>query len=608
MLSQPVLLFTFSNDQDNYLPMIVAEQKAIKNALLDHVDKNYLELRDVQHISTEEVFYLVNRYHQRLHIFHYGGHADQQSLQLEREVGVVQTANVRGLAGLLGSLTSLKLVFLNGCATTGQVKLLLKSGVPAVIATRVPIRDDEAQRFSGQFYQAMAAGNTIREAFRRAKAFVETSRQDIDFRETAAGRGIDLGALQPEEQIPWGLYFRPEGEEVLNWRLPTESPLEVNFGTDRWKNHWESPVNDLLVNESLKAIRESEIVKELARKIHKERKAGNSGRKPTDAEKKDALVRAYPAPISVHLRALFSSTHSARYDEARLVQTVNTYRRAIQFLAFILLSDLWDQHHRKTGGLETGDEEKLQLRAFFDLNEWAVETFDYFQLLGALLRIGSRNKVNYYVQGFQDLSLDDDPKLLEAQAFFQRMQSELEQDIPSRLIEPYGIEAEQHLTHWLEAIHFLVHYKMAVIKHIEVKQIKHVPPVAYRHIIVELDNNYQDIGERDRQQELDVSTDMESILLYREDLKQSLNLSPFLLDENALIREYNSKMYHFAYWNEAGPCYRWVENESDQLQISTRQYPAVLQQFEQARRDLLQEAANSRVATETDEDDILSVI
>lgn len=608
MLTQPVLLLAFSNDQDNYLPMIVAEQKAIKTALLDYVDKNYLELRDLQHTSTEELFYLVNRYHQRLHIFHYGGHADQESLQLEKEIGVVQTANVQGLAGLLGTQQQLKLVFLNGCATGGQVKALLDSGVPAVIATRVTIDDQEARHFGGQFYQALASGSTIREAFRKAKAFIETTRQDIPIRETATGRGIRLDKLQTETAIPWGLYFREENEAVLDWKLPTESPLEVEFGTDQWKNRWESPVNDLLVNESLKAIRESEIVKELARKIHKERKAGNSGRKPTDAEKKDALVRAYPAPISVHLRALFSSTHSAKYDEARLAQTVATYQRTIQFLAFILLSDLWDHHHRKAGGLEISETEKLQLRAFFELNEWAVKTFDYFQLLGALLAIGIRNGVNYYVEGFQDLSLDNDPKLLEAHAFFQRIQSELEQDIPSRLIEPYGMEAEQRLTHLLEAIHFLVHYKMAVIKHIEVKQIKHVPPVAYRHIIVELDNNYQDIGERDRQQELEVSTDMESILLYREDLKQSLNLSPFLLDENALIREYNSKMYHFAYWNAAGPCYKWVENERDQLQVSGRQYPAILQQFEQARRDLLQEETKNSVATEMDDDDILSVI
>ncbi|PHN03555.1 hypothetical protein CRP01_26515 [Flavilitoribacter nigricans DSM 23189 = NBRC 102662] len=604
------MLLTFSNDQDNYLPMIVAEQKAIKQALLDHVDKNYLELRDVQHASTEEIFYLVNRYHQRLHIFHYGGHADRESLQLEREVGVVQTAHARGIAGLLGTQNQLKLVFLNGCATAGQVKVLLDEGVPAVIATRVPINDREAQHFGAQFYQALSAGSTIREAFRKARAFIETTRNDLDIQESPLGRGIDLSRLHATEPIPWGLYYRPDREEVLDWKLPVESPLEVNFGAEQWKNRWESPVNDLLVNESLKAIRESEIVKELARKIHKERKAGNSSRRPTDAEKKDTLVRAYPAPVSVHLRALFSSSHSAKYDEARLAQTVNTYQKTMQFLAFILLSDIWDHHHRKAGGIQLNEAERLQLRAFFELNAIAVKTFDYFQLLHALLGIISRNQLVCYVEelGRVGPSWSTDQRMIECNDFFQRMRSELEYDIPGRLIEAYGMEAEQRLAQLLEAIHFLAHYKMAVVKHIEVKQMKHMPPKAYRHIIVELDNNYQDIGERDRQQELAESTDMESVLLYRETLNKSLNLSPFFLDENALIREYNSKLYHFSHWTESGLCYYWMENEKDTLQVSGRMYPRILQQFELVRQDLLQEEAPSRVATEFDDDDILSVI
>jgi len=56
----------FSNNVGDYLPMIVQEQKAIKKTLLDFVDKNYLQLRDVQHASAEEVFYLINRSHQRV--------------------------------------------------------------------------------------------------------------------------------------------------------------------------------------------------------------------------------------------------------------------------------------------------------------------------------------------------------------------------------------------------------------------------------------------------------------------------------------------------------------------------------------------------------------
>lgn len=589
--------------------MIVSEQKAIKQALLDFVDKNYLEIRDVQHASTEEIFYLVNRYHQRLHIFHYGGHADQQSLQLERQIGVVQTADVQGIAGLLGTQQQLKLVFLNGCATKGQVKTLLDAGVPAVIATRVRIQDREAQQFSDQFYQALATGSTIGESFRKAKAFIETSRKELEIQDIESTRSIKLDKIKTEV-IPWGLYFHEEQEEVLHWTLPTESPIEIDFGPDQWKRRKMAPVNEILVDNSLKAIRDSEIVRELARKIHRERKAGNAGRKPTDAEKKDAIVRAYPAPVSVHLRALFSQQLSKKYDRERLQQLVTTYRQTMTFLAFVLLSEIWDAGYRRREDLEISAGERLQLNAFFKLNALSVVTFDYFQLIDALLQLVHRNEITLYVEGLQSYpqGWNVNEKLRSANDHFRRMQQELEAGIHSHLIENYALGAEQQLARVLEELHFLVQYKMAVVKNIEVFQLKNMPPTAYRHIIVEIDNNYQDIGEKDRQQELELPTDMESVLFYRDQLHHSLNLSPFIIDENALLREYNSKMYFFSHADEEGLHYYWIENEKDKLLVSRYHYPQILQQFERARQQILGEKTKSKPAADVDDEDILSLI
>ena len=114
MPGQSVILLAFSNDQEKYLPDIVEEQKAIKSLLLDHADKNYLHVRDIQRASTEELFYLINRYHNQVVLLHYAGHADGEGLQLEKEIGIVQVANAKGIAGLLGTQQKLKLVF---CAT-----------------------------------------------------------------------------------------------------------------------------------------------------------------------------------------------------------------------------------------------------------------------------------------------------------------------------------------------------------------------------------------------------------------------------------------------------------------------------------------------------------
>ena len=257
MTTQPVILLTFSNNADDYLPMIVQEQKAIKKALLDFADKNYLQLRDVQHASTEEVFYLINRYHQRVAILHYGGHADGQSLQMEKEIGVVQTANVKGIAGLLGTQKHLKLVFLNGCASRGQVKALLDQGVPAVIATRVSIKDTEAMQFATQFYEALVTGSSIREAFQKAKALIEAERAGLEIKVPDQTRDFVFSLsddLSIDDTIPWGLYWKTEGESVLDWTLPTESPIELNISADQLSGKRNTIINSYLVLETLKTI------------------------------------------------------------------------------------------------------------------------------------------------------------------------------------------------------------------------------------------------------------------------------------------------------------------------------------------------------------------
>lgn len=609
MTTQPVLLLTFSNHPDDYLPMIIAEQKAIKQALLDFDDQNYLQLRDLQHASTEEIFYLINRYHNRVCIWHYGGHADGQSLQLEQAVGVVQTAAVRGIAGLLGTQQHLKLVFLNGCATRGQVKALLDSGVPAVLATRVSINDREAQQFAAQFYGALSTGSTLREAFLKAKALIETRRSDLSIQAPEATRGIVLRAQEGE--IPWGLYWQAGADEVLDWKLPTTSHFEITLGADPQRKTDRRPVNGLIVDPILKAIRHSEVVIELARKIHEQRRAGDSDRKPSDAEKKDALVRAYPAPISVHLRALFSNSLSATFTEERLQQLVTTFRVSLQFLAYVLLSDLWDQVNQSKSPLKLDKDTARQLQAFFDLNQYTAPTFDHFLFVDALLQLGRRNKFNWYISELSRYTggWAAQSHLKAAHEHFQSMTAALESSIPSTLIEPYNLDSETHLTALLSELSYLVNYQMAVVKNIEVQQIKHLPPTAYRHVIVELDNSYQDIGEKDRKQRLEQPTDMESVLLYREQLGDSLNLSPFVLDENALIREYNSKIFFFSHNTPEGLHYLWIENPADHLMINEQYFGYIRRQFDRARQDLLNEQMKTTSTGKTaDDDDILTLI
>lgn len=610
MTKQPIILLTFSNDASDYLPMIVAEQKAIKKALLDFADQNFLQVRDVQHASAEDLFYLINRYHNQIQILHYGGHASGKALRLEKEIGIVQSANIRGIAGLLGTQKNLKLVFLNGCATKGQVKSLLDNGVQAVIATQVKINDRDALDFASQFYEAMASGNTLRESFLKAKALIETKtkRTISSIEET---RSMVLDDANDSDEMPWGLFWKQGAEDILDWKLPTESSLELRFNSELIPQKATQSINNLLVDTTLKAIRTSDFVKELARKINKERKEGNPNRRPTDAEKKDAIIRSYPAPISVHLRTLFSNRLAQKFDEDRLNQLLTTYEIGLKLFSIILLSDVWDAITESGKPLELTAEEKLQLQAFFNLNTLSAASFDYFHLSNALLILANRNEVQLYMPQFKEYKSGwaSNETLTKANEHFQEMRTALESDVPSKFIEPYCQLSEQYLTAALTEWYFLLQYKMAVIKNIEVVQLKNMPPRKYKHVMVELDNNYNDIGHKDRWQDLEEPTDMESVLLYQDHLNDNLNLSPFVLDENALTREFNSKIYFFSHASAEGLHYYWIENEADTLLITEENHPQILKQFDKAKKDILNENSGEiRKSDIISDDDILEVL
>lgn len=602
MSIQPIILLTFSNRQDSYLPFIMAEHKAIKNALLDYEDNNYLQVRDIQHTSTDEIFYLINRYHNRIPIFHFGGHANGQSLQLEKEVGVVQVAQVNGLAGLLGTQKNLKLVFLNGCATKGQVKILLDAGVPAVIATSVKVNDEQAQIFSTSFYQTLGSGSTLQEAFIKAKAFLELNKDSSPIKEITETRDIvfELEDGNIVDNIPWGLYWKTGSEEVLDWSLPQSSPYEIHFSSPQFTSNEQQPPNSLLVTPVLfKVIRKSEHVEALWNKLEKEKKTTKIERDPTDAELKDAIIRSYPAPISVHLRALFSLALSKNFDKERLEKLVATYKKTIAFLSFSMLSNMWDFAANYGKPLIMEESEKLQLLAFFNLNTATVDSFDYFLFADALLKIAHTNKINFYLNelNIYDQGWLKNKTFKEANDHYRSMQTALEEDIPSQFIQSFCLTSETHLANLLKELHFLIHYKMAVIKYIEVEQIRNLPPIQYNHRMVELDNNYSDIGEKDQKKKLENPIDKESVLLYKTLISKNLNLSPFILDQNALIKEPNSKIFFFSHTSEKGLQFKWIEknqikseeNKEDTLSVNNDQFSYIKKQFEKARQQILNE-------------------
>jgi hypothetical protein len=209
-----------ANDVQQPLDQLAEEENDVRNTLAEAHDAERIEFRSLGSATLEKIYQDISqRSNRKIAIFHYSGHSNGDGLHLEDT-----TAKKESLATLLGSAPNLKLVFLNGCANYGQVKVLHESGVPAVVATSVPIQDAKARIFAKQFYAALTGGQSIQSAYDIAVSFLQNDHTDLTFATTKLPtRGAEW-EYNDDIDFPWGLYFREDAD--LNWHLPLPEQLD----------------------------------------------------------------------------------------------------------------------------------------------------------------------------------------------------------------------------------------------------------------------------------------------------------------------------------------------------------------------------------------------
>ncbi len=199
-MNSPVLFFTFANSSDNPLPDLSEEDRLIYDTISPFALKEKFYLHRDQYTTGSGIINSLREFQNRVSIFHFGGHANSSHLYM-----VDQSATGVGLSQLLSQQKPLRLVFLNGCDTSGFVQVLLDQGVPAVIATTREINDTVALKLAEQFYKSLSSGSTIKDSFDFAKGALETD----DTITRKVSRGIKLPSTDTKD-FPWGLYYKDE--------------------------------------------------------------------------------------------------------------------------------------------------------------------------------------------------------------------------------------------------------------------------------------------------------------------------------------------------------------------------------------------------------------
>ena len=103
------------------------------------------------------------------HVIHFAGHGNSEGIWLEDDEGKSLPVSKEVLAILLDAgRPELRLVLLNACSSTQQLDKL-REVVDYIIGTRAPVLDEVALSFTAHFYENVAVGDGVRDAFLKAQ-------------------------------------------------------------------------------------------------------------------------------------------------------------------------------------------------------------------------------------------------------------------------------------------------------------------------------------------------------------------------------------------------------------------------------------------------------
>ena len=309
---------------------------------------------------------------------------------------------------------------------------------------------------------------------------------------------------------------------------------------------------------------------------------------------KREIIDVFPTPIGEQLRILFTRSNNSKelddmefFNVSRLKQIAVTYRTTLQFISFIMLSQLWDSKYQNKS-LKISKDQLAVFKIFFDLNSNTYLDFDHATLINTIGEIFDKGQITCFIEELKSfkISPEQDEKLFQANQFMIDLQSKLlKENVDINQIEDLCIKAEGYLGELIKKTAFLVNYKLITIKNIEIIKRRH-ESVRYKHkqIILNRALTVATTGVAEVGVELDNFSDNKSVVFMKVDnneINDFLNLSPFIIDENALIGNLSSKIFLFIYLGDDAYYYQFMNNPTDEpLKIDKRKYPKIKNQFD----------------------------
>ncbi|MBK7871614.1 MAG: hypothetical protein IPJ74_13545 [Saprospiraceae bacterium] len=277
----------------------------------------------------------------------------------------------------------------------------------------------------------------------------------------------------------------------------------------------------------------------------------------------------------------------------RLEQLTATYITIIELISFVMFSQLWDAL-QDNKDLNIEEDQRKLLSYFFQLRYDERLTYNFFPLIKTIRDIFDQNKIPYFIQELSEVSkvFNEQSDFYNACFFMETLKRRFAQrvQIEQQEAAQLCVVAEEKLALILKQASFMALYKMSSIKDIDVLKYRHSNKITYRHQVVELVQRLGGLGDKEKKKEY--LLDRSSVVMYRQDRENEfLNLSPFVIDENAFVKSATvSNLFFFERYEKAADvyCFKQIHKpDKMKLMIGNQENFAIIKEQFGALADLL---------------------
>ncbi|MGB0523344.1 MAG: hypothetical protein ACPGJS_10320 [Flammeovirgaceae bacterium] len=535
MSAKPVIFIAFANEalhEPGRLRNLQLEQSEIRQVLFEAQKQGLCELVDRSAVTIDELIDVFQHYKDRIHVFHFGGHANSWQLLLNApDKQGTHAAHSEGLAQFLAQQNNLKLIFLNGCSTQQQALDLIQHTESCIIGTTASVNDTVARKVAVRFFKGIAAQLSIEKAWEAAKQLIHIDYGTANVRDLM-WEGIETPQGEASQENLWELYAQNPSSTA--WKLPTPKQSDEH-----------QIFNELLTKQLIIALQSYSKPAKRFLATASEVDANWQKQPQISAAAKKIIAYSFVGVLGIQLKKLMAignEAHSITKMKKYVYRCMLTAKQGVQLLCFTFISKLWD--YQKEQKQPFTPEQHKSLHNFFHTN-FELDLLNYLKLLRDLVQIFETQQLPFPMPSEKEAiktCLSPNSRFIQSCQTLQELQSVLS---TANLSIQTCIKAEQELSNAMEELTFLAAYKMVSIKDIAYDEMRNRPP-RYLHQYTALGVDSKSVENAQRVNYVDHPISTDAILLFKEKYHESVNLFPFVIDYHALTDNGLTKVCFFS--------------------------------------------------------------